>query len=299
MFGAVSILGKQVDGVFLFILVVCVALLALITALMTYFVIKYRKNPTPAQIEGNRLLEITWTIIPVFVVITMFYYGSMVYTERQRFPEDAMVINVSARQWSWSFTYENGKESTVLNVPIDKPVRLLLRSADIIHSFYVPAFRVKEDIVPGMERALWFTAEEQGTYNLFCTEYCGLGHSLMLARVMVMPEEEFEEWLKPEAVEVAKAGLELIKIKGCTTCHTTDGTPLIGPTFKGVFGRKSLVLTEGKEREVRVDEGYIRRSMLEPMADLVKGFPPIMPSQKGVLTAREIEAIIEYLKTLK
>jgi cytochrome c oxidase subunit 2 len=299
MFGAVSILGKQIDGVFLFILVVCVALLALITALMTYFVIKYRKNPSPQQIEGNRLLEITWTVVPVFLVIMMFYYGSTVYTQRHRFPEDAMVINVYSRQWSWSFVYENGKESTVLNIPLGKPVRLLLRSADVIHSFYVPAFRVKEDVVPGMERTLWFTAEEQGAYNLFCTEYCGLGHSLMLARVMVMLEEEFEKWLKPEAVEVTKTGLELIKIKGCIACHTTDGSPLIGPTFKGVFGRKSLVLTEGKEREVRVDEGYIRRSMLEPKADLVKGFPPVMPSQEGVLTAREIEAIIEYLKTLK
>jgi cytochrome c oxidase subunit 2 len=164
---------------------------------------------------------------------------------------------------------------------------------------YVPAFRVKEDVVPGMERTLWFTAEEQGTYNLFCTEYCGPGHSLMLARVMVTLEEEFEKWLKPETSEVTKTGLELIKIKGCIACHSTDGSPLIGPTFKGVFGRKSLVLTEGKEREVRVDEGYIRRSILEPEADLVKGFPPVMPSQEGVLTAREIEAIIEYLKTLK
>jgi cytochrome c oxidase subunit 2 len=160
---------------------------------------------------------------------------------------------------------------------------------------------VKEDVVPGMERALWFTADEKGPYDLFCTEYCGLGHSKMLSSVVVMPVEEFKEWLALETGtdEVAKKGAELIKIKGCTVCHTEDGTPLIGPSFKGMFGRRSLVVTDGREREVEVDEGYIRRSMLEPRADVVKGFPPIMPSQKGVVSEEEMEAIIEYLKTLK
>jgi cytochrome c oxidase subunit 2 len=301
MFGAVGILGKEADWVFLFILVICLALLILITALMAYFVIRYRKNPAPAQIEGNRLLETAWTVVPLFLVITMFYYGSIAYTERQRFPDGAMVVNVTARQWSWSFEYENGRQSTVLNIPVGRPVRLTLSSPDVIHSLYVPAFRVKEDVVPGMERALWFTADEKGPYDLFCTEYCGLGHSKMLSSVVVMPVEEFKEWLALETGtdEVAKKGAELIKIKGCTVCHTEDGTPLIGPSFKGMFGRRSLVVTDGREREVEVDEGYIRRSMLEPRADVVKGFPPIMPSQKGVVSEEEMEAIIEYLKTLK
>jgi cytochrome c oxidase subunit 2 len=303
MFGAVGIMGKQIDGVFLFILVVCVVLLALITASMTYFVIKYRKYPTPAQIEGNRLLETIWTVVPVIVVLTMFYYGSKAYTERGRFPKEAIEVNVTARQWAWSFEYANGLQSDVLNVPVGKPVKLKLTSSDVIHSFYVPAFRVKEDVVPGRQGAIWFAADEEGSYDLFCTEYCGLGHSMMLAKVSVMAQEEFKGWLsakvEPEALEAAKTGQELIKAKGCTACHTTDGTPLIGPTFKGIFGRKSIVVTGDRQREVIVDERYLRTSMLEPKADVVKGFPPVMPSHKGILTDEEIEAIIEYLKTLK
>lgn len=304
MFNAVGIMGKQIDGVFVFILAVSVALLAVITAAMVYFVIKYRGHPNPAQIEGNRLLETAWTVVPVIVVLIMFYYGSLAYTERQRFPEGAMVVGVTARQWAWSFEYANGVLSDVLKVPAGRPVRLELVSEDVIHSLYVPAFRVKEDVVPGREGALWFRADEEGTYDLFCTEYCGLGHSFMLSSVSVMPEEEFEEWLtaelKPPATPVAvMPGQELIKTKGCTVCHTTDGQPLIGPTFKGIFGRTSVVVTDGREREVVVDEAYIKRSELEPQADVVKGFPPVMPSQKGLLTEEEIEAIIEYMKTLR
>jgi cytochrome c oxidase subunit 2 len=168
---------------------------------------------------------------------------------------------------------------------------------------HVPLVRVKEDVVPGRQGAIWCAADEQGIYDLFCTEYCGLGHSMMLAKVSVMAEKEFKGWLsakvKPEALDAAKTGQELIKAKGCTACHTTDGTPLIGPTFKGIFGRKSVVVTGGRERAVIVDERYMRTSMLEPKADVVKGFPPVMPSHKGILTDEEIEAIIEYLKTLK
>lgn len=323
MTGAASILGKQADSVFIFVLVVCLALLFLITSLMLYFAFRYSRtrNPAASDIEGSTLLEAFWTIVPVFIVMTMFYYGSIVYTERRNIPEGAIAVNATGRQWSWTFGYENGKEETALKVPVGKPVVINLSSEDVIHSLFIPAFRVKEDVVPGMGKRLWFTADEQGTYDLFCTEYCGLGHSMMITKVEVMKEEDFNGWHglpraekapmaetappeKPAPAPVALAakaekGRELIKTRGCTACHSTDGTRIIGPTFKGVFMRKEKVITGGKERGITVDEEYMIRSMLEPNIDLVSGFPPVMPPQKGILKDEEIEAIVEYLKTLK
>ena len=306
MISGYSNLADTVSSVFLFIGGICVALLVLITFFMLYFVIKYnrKKNIPPVNIEGNTFLEITWTIIPTILVLVMFYYGWTGYKVMRVVPEDAMVVKVTARMWSWLFEYENGTQSDVLNLPVGKPVKLLLSSQDVIHSFYIPAFRIKQDVVPGMETYVWFTPAELGPYDVFCAEYCGLRHSYMLAKAEVMPEEKFNEWYSKEipTEKIAKKeplGLELIKAKGCDGCHTRDGSPLLGPTFKGVFGRKEKVLTGTKEREIMVDEEYIRKSMLEPMADQVAGFPPIMPSQKGLLTEAEIAEIIKYLKELK
>ncbi len=302
---AASTIATKVDSAFLFILWICVFMLALITFLMVYFVIKYRrdKNPTPTNIEGNFLLEVAWTVIPTILVMAMFYYGWIGYQEMENVPADAMAVKVTGQMWSWSFEYDNGKTSNELAVPLGKPVKLNLYSRDVLHSFYVPAFRVKKDVVPGVKNFLWFTADEEGTYDIFCTEYCGVRHSSMLAKVVVMAEEKFDAWLTGEGVsdheKKEPAGRELMEVKGCLGCHSLDGSKIVGPSFKGIFGRTAQVVTDGKEREIVVDEDYLRRSILKPNADVVAGYPGIMPSQEGLLTDSEFDAIIQYLKTLE
>jgi cytochrome c oxidase subunit 2 len=214
-----------------------------------------------------------------------------------------MMVKVTARMWSWHFTYENGAAGGVLKLPVNKPVKLLITSADVLHSLSIPAFHVKEDAVPGRETYLWFQPDVTGTYDLFCTEYCGMGHSAMITKVEVMPEQDFAAWYRTaqaqaDAGTARPDGAKLFAEKGCSACHSIDGSPKVGPTLKGVFSHQVTVLTGGKERQITADEAYLRKSLIDPTADVVKGFPPIMPSQKGVLSDAEIDALIEYLKTL-
>jgi cytochrome c oxidase subunit 2 len=218
-----------------------------------------------------------------------------------------MVVKVTARQWSWTFDYENGKETSVLMVPVRKPVKLLITSTDVLHSLYIPAYRIKEDCVPGMETHLWFLPDELGSYDLFCTEYCGVGHSDMISKVEVMSQKDFNAWYK-SGTKIATAGVKtkgkpfpesdkLLQNKGCIACHSMDGTTKIGPTFKGLYGRKVIVMTAGSERDIIADDEYVKRSIKDPKADVVKGFQPIMPVLQ--LSDDEINEIIEYFKTLK
>lgn len=286
-----------VDEAFIFILGTSVLLLLGVTAAMIYFVVKYRrsKNPNPAQIEGSVTLETLWTVLPTILVLVMFYYGWAGFKVMRDIPDDAMPVTVRAQMWSWVFEYENGKQSTELIVPTGRPVKLNLESVDVIHSFFVPAFRLKEDCVPGRNNKAWFTATRDGEYNIFCAEYCGERHSAMLGIVRSIPPREFDKWLgvDPGPPE----GAQLLAIKGCTACHSLDGTKLVGPTFKGLWQRKEIVLTDGVPREIIVDEEYLRRSMLEPNADIVQGYPEgQMPAQGPLLKEGELEAIIEVLK---
>jgi len=304
--GVTGFSGRIVENVFLYIAAIAVFLLILITFLMVYFVIRYRRNrnPNPKDIEGSLWLEITWTVVPTILVMTMFYYGYTGFSTLKKIPEGAMKVKVIARQWSWLFEYENGVKADELKVPVGKPINLLLTSQDVIHSFYMPAFKIKQDAVPGMVNHLWFKPTEVGTYDVLCAEYCGLQHSYMLTKVTVVPEEEFNQWYQTgtEEMVIAKkkpSGPQLFQEKGCQACHSIDGTPLVGPTVKGLFGKTVTVITDGKERQVVADETYLRRSLLEPNADVVKGFPPIMPSQKGLITDEELEGIIRYMKELK
>mgnify|MGYP001591023311 FL=1 len=298
--------GNIVESVFLFILIVSVILLVIITFSMIFFVIKYerKKNPRPENIESNTILEIIWVVVPTLLVLFMFYFGWTGFKFIRNVPKDAMVVKVTARMWSWLFEYENGKKSNTLNVPVGRPVKLILSSQDVIHSLFLPRFRVKEDAVPKMKTYLWFQPTEIGSYDVLCAEYCGTGHSSMLSKVIIMTEDEFKEWYEGKVVTVEKVesgkrhpGLQLIEDEGCTVCHTMDGSPLVGPTFKGMFGMKQRVLTDGKEMEITIDEAYIRKSIIEPNADVVKGFEPIMPEIS--LTESQITWIIEYLKNLK
>ena len=196
MFPDVSNSAHIVSNVFLFVCGITVVLLILVTSLMVYFVIKSnkRRNPTPVDVEGSTLLEITWTVVPTFIVLAMFYYGWIGFKEMRTVPKDAMVVKVNGYMWSWLFEYANGKQSGILNLPAGKPVKLELSSRDVIHSFFIPAFRVKEDVVPGKGNYLWFKPLKFGSYDVFCAEYCGQKHYSMLTKVVVMPEEEFKTW---------------------------------------------------------------------------------------------------------
>jgi cytochrome c oxidase subunit 2 len=318
MITSFSNIADAVNTTFSMILVVSLVLLVLITFLMVLFVFKYsrKRHPTPAQVESHSLLEVTWTVIPTILVLGMFYYGWVGYKLMRTPPEGALQVTATAQMWSWQFTYENGKQSAELYAPVGQPIRVNLESRDVLHSFYVPAYMVKQDVVPGMENFVWFEPEETGTFDIFCAEYCGQRHSYMLSHVVVVPREEFDRWVEEgvEAVEVApgedlseeeqlarlqRAGARLSQIKGCDACHTTDGTQLVGPTYKGLFGKTETVVTDGETRQVIVDEDYIRKSILDPAADVVEGFQPLMPSQQGMMTDEEITAVIEYLKTLE
>jgi cytochrome c oxidase subunit 2 len=309
--------AERVDSVFLFVFALSAAFLVFITGLMIYFVWRYsrKRHPKAESIEGHAWLEITWTAIPLALFLLMFYYGWTEFSYTRNPPRDAMAVEVLARQWAWSFTYPNGRQTGELFAALGRPLRLDIRSADVIHGFFVPAFRLKMDAVPGKVNTTWFEPTQLGAYDIECTVICGADHSYMLSKVVVVPEEEFKEWyFGPEdaplpgaryrAVAVPAArreavhpGLAVLEAKSCTTCHSLDGSVTVGPTFKGAFGRKDVVETEGTEREVTVDEAYLRRAIQEPNAEVVKGYPPAMP--ENPLSEGELEDVVAFLKTLK
>lgn len=295
---------QGVDSVFKLILGIAFFFLIGITAVIIIFIIKYNKkrHPKAEQIPNNTALEITWTVIPLILVLVMFYYGYMAFLPMRKAPKDAMVVKTTGRMWSWDFEYPNGKHSPELVVPLKKAVRLDMTSKDVIHGMFIPAFRLKEDVIPGKQTLIWFIPEIEGSYEIFCSAYCGIDHSTMQSAVKVVSEEEFNKWLaeKPKVDVTAKAGLDIIKRNACTSCHSLDGSRIIGPSFKGLFGSKHVVVTDGKEREITADTSYIHTSIIDPDKDVVKGFNKgMMRSYQGVVSDDDFKSIVEYLKTLK
>jgi len=298
-----------VDEAFVFIMGVSFIFLIGLTFTMLYFVYKYnhKKNAVATQIKGSTKLEIIWTVIPTILVLVMFYYGWAGWAPMRNPPKDSFNIKVVARMWNFTFEYENGKKTDTLFVPQNKAVKLNLNSLDVIHSLYIPAFRIKEDVVPGREKFVWFIPQKEGIYDLFCTEYCGLNHSYMLNQVKVMPDKQFNAWYVDTTKRVAVAldsptenGKRIMKNIGCFACHSVDGTKLVGPSFKGIYGHAVTVVTSGNEREVTVDDEYIKKSIYDPNADVVKGFNKgLMLSYTGQLSEEDVKQITEYLKTLK
>lgn len=284
------------------ILGISVFFLVTITATMIYFVIRYRrkKNPKASQIHGNNTLEIVWTVIPTILVLIMFYYGWAGYAPMRKVPDNAIPVKAIGQMWIWTFEYENGKKSSDLVVPVNQPVKLDLISRDVLHSLYIPAFRIKEDVVPGKDNYMWFEARELGEYDLFCAEYCGDRHSYMISKVKVLTESEYETWLASSDVPADEhPGLTILKQNACITCHSLDGSKIVGPSFKGVFGKQEVVITDGQERTITIDEEYLKRSIYEPNADLVKGYNPgLMISYKELLSEEDVQKVIEYIKTL-
>jgi cytochrome c oxidase subunit 2 len=294
---------------FYFILVISLIFLIGLTFAMLYFVFRYnkKKNKTATQIEGSTFLEITWTVIPTLLALVMFYYGWVGWKPMSKPPKDSMNITSTARMWSFSFLYENGRQSPDLIIPVNTPVKIKLVSLDVIHSLYIPAFRLKSDIVPGREKVMWFLPELVGEYDLYCAEYCGLRHSYMNAKVKVMSKEEFTSWYSDstKADTVAKGsvpgseGLALMKANGCNACHSSDGSKIIGPSYLNLFGEQQVVIRDGKEVTLKVDEEYIKRAIYDPNYEIVKGYPKgLMQSYKNSLSDSDIAKIIEYLKSL-
>ncbi len=309
-----SSFSGRVDDVFLYIFTLSAIFLIGITSTIIYFVIRYsrKRHPQAVNVLENTPLEITWTVVPTLLFLSMFVYGWTNFEYMRQAPRDAMVIDVTARQWSWSFKYPNGKVTSDLYLALDRPVKVLLHSADVIHGFYIPEFRVKEDVVPGKTNFAWFQPELLGSFDLECTVICGPGHAHMLAKVYVVPEKAFKEWYfgpadaplpnsrpVPSASAAAPArpvGLALLETRGCLGCHSLDGSASVGPTFKGRFGKRDIVEVRGVEHEETLDAGYYRRAILDPGAEIVKGYPPVMP--KLDLGRADVDAIVDYLRTL-
>ena len=290
---------QAVDPVFMLIFGISLVLLIGITATMIWFAYRYHRSRAPeptSEACGNLWLEIVWTVLPTILVLMMFYYGWTGYLSLRDVPKDAMPVTAIARQWSWTFSYPNGKTSAKLFVPVGKAIRVDLVSEDVLHGFYLPAFRVKRDVVPGMKNHVWFVADKAGSYDLFCSQFCGVDHSAMTTTVEAIPEAKFKAWLR-EREGGEHPGEELLEKHGCLGCHSLDGSAKVGPTFKGIWGREVTVLTNGVERTVTVDEAYLRRSILDPKAEVVKGFPPIMPAFADRLKPEEITTIIGALRT--
>ena len=292
---------QAVDPVFMFMFGACLVLLIGITVAMLWFVIRYHRSRAPeptSQVEGSLLLEIVWTALPTLLVLAMFYYGWSGYLTLRNVPQGALQATAVARMWSWSFQYQNGKTSSKLYVPVGKPVQVNLESRDVLHGFYMPAFRIKRDVVPGMKNHVWFVATKPGSYDIFCSQYCGTGHSAMIGKVEAIPEAQFEAWLNEGKGGGGHPGLALMEKYGCLGCHSLDGSKKIGPSLKGLFGAKIPVAKGGKPVQVLVDEAYLRESIVAPSATVVEGFPPIMPVAAD-LTEAEVTSMVEYLKELK
>ena len=308
MYSDLSNFSEDINNSFIIILSIVGFFLVAITITIIVFVLKYRekKNPVPTPMKGSLWLEIVWTVIPLGLVIGMFYYGWMAWIPMlSDAPEDSIEVKTTARMWSWLFEYENGKKTDTLYLPEGQPVELQMTSPDVLHSLYIPAYRIKRDVVPGRVTNIWFEPRRTGSYDLFCAEYCGLQHSYMITEVKVLTQEEFDEWYV-DTTAVAKSastpgaeGLQILRLNGCIACHSLDGSKLVGPSYKGIWGHEVEVETNGETRTLTVDEEYVRNSIYNPDEDIVDGFSKgLMRSYKGELSDEEIEKIIVYLKTL-
>jgi cytochrome c oxidase subunit 2 len=305
----------RVDSVFLFILVLCLAFLVCITAALIYFVFKYnrKKHPKAVDIEGSAWIETVWTVVPTVLFLVMFFYGWTNFSYMREVPREAMAIQGTGRQWAWDFKYPNGKRSSNLILAVGRPVKIELQSLDVIHGFFIPAFRIKEDVVPGKDNYTWFVPTQLGSFDIECTVICGVSHANMLGKAIVVSVSDFESWYfsdaqfpkgikattpPAQAEGTASPALSIMNQKSCPACHSIDGTALVGPTLKGLYGRKQIIIdSQGNEREIIVDEPYLVRAINDPGFETVKGYPPAMP--KTPMTESEIKTLIEFIKTLK
>ena len=291
--------AQAVDDVLIYIFGFSLILLLGITAVTIYFVIRYRRstNPEPtSDVAHSFWLEAIWTILPTIIVLTMFWYGWVNYVGLREVPEGALEVKATARMWSWQFEYPDGRRDNKLTVPVGTPIKVTLNSVDVLHSFFAPAFRIKRDMVPGMETYVWFTATEAGSYDIFCTEYCGLGHSDMITTIEALDEQEFADWSKPAEPSGEPRGLIVINEQGCTGCHSLDGSDGIAPSLFQLEGKTQKIVVDGLTKELPIDEDYLRRAIRAPEAELVEGFDPMMPPyDEATINEEDLQAVIDYL----
>ncbi len=294
-----STLASKTDALLFFLLAVTSFFTVLIFLLILVFAIKYRRSrhPKAVQIHGNDSLELVWTFIPLVIALFIFVWGATVYFSYASVPKDAIQIYGVGKQWMWKFQHADGqREINQLHVPVGRNVAVTLISQDVIHSFFVPAFRVKMDVLPNRYRTTWFHATRAGTYHLFCAEYCGTMHSGMIGEVVVMEPGDYERWLTQNGEgSLASSGEKLFRHYGCISCHRAD-TGQRGPDLAGLYG-KQVFLSDG--RSLIADENYIRESILEPKAKIVAGFQPIMPTFQGQVTEDAMNELVAYIKSLK
>jgi cytochrome c oxidase subunit II len=293
-----STTAGNVDALFIFLLIVSGLMTLLIFTAVVYFAARYRnRKGVPAeQIEGSTPLELTWSIIPLGVFMVIFVWGAVVYFRSRTPPRDSTEVYVVAKQWMWKLEHAEGqREINELHVPVGRDVKLIMTSQDVIHSFFVPAFRMKQDVLPGRYTVAWFHATKPGTYHLFCAEYCGTQHSGMIGSIVVMEPAQFEAWMGGGSTgPLSATGEKIFAELGCVTCHRTD-TQGRGPNLQGVFG-KPVMLEDG--RTVTVDENYVRESILDPGAKVVNGFKPVMPTFQGLVSEEQLNALVAYVKSL-
>ncbi|MFL5278829.1 MAG: cytochrome c oxidase subunit II [Myxococcales bacterium] len=319
-----STFAYDIDRLHYFVIITTFVMSTAVGLAAIFCFIRYPRrsdSQTTPHLQPSLPMEAAFVFIPLAFFLTFWAIGYRIYVEQTTPPQDAMDVYVQAKKWMWKFAYPGGPNSVnVLRVPSGRPVRLLMTSRDVIHSFYVPEFRIKQDVLPGRYTETWFEATQPGRYQILCAEYCGAGHSIMRGEVIVLKPEEYEDWLSaqrrvvsaalagrqdgsPTALDFAPPignmidqGRRLAQEQGCVKCHSVDGTRHIGPTWLDLYHRKEK-LQDGST--VDVDEAYITESMMDPLSKVVSGFQPVMPSFENKLAGPEVAAIVEYIKSLQ
>jgi len=326
MFEGTSFYADKVDTAMLIIVGISLFFLLGIIAAMIYFVIRYnrKRNPVATQIKGNNLLEVIWIVIPLFIVLGMFWLGWKDFYRLRKISDEALKIDVKGRMWSWSFTYPNGKVTDTLYVPVGKVIKLEMQSEDVNHAFFIPALRMKEDVIASRKTYMIIEPQKLGDYDIACAEYCGLNHAYMYTKLRVVPEDVFYAWLDSQTTDSLTPQLAMLTPKitklepknesdylkfirssknfdllvnyACVSCHTVDGSKHIGPTFAKLAQGKTTIVKNGNKITVDIDEKYLRTALLEPDAEIVEGYSPYsMPSLRGRISDKDLQIIINLL----
>ncbi len=300
-------IAAQVDNLYAFLVVVSTISCLILIGGMIYFSIKYKRrtaNDKTAYITHDTRLEVLWSVLPLIIFLFVFAWGWVIYHDMRQMPKDALEIHVTGKQWAWVSEYKNGVRSNEVVVPVNQNVKIILTAEDVLHSFYVPSFRIKQDAIPGRYTALWFKAEKLGDFHVFCTEYCGTSHSGMITKLRVVSQQDFDKWLTEESdiglLPIAERGAKIFKIRACASCHNVASQArLVGPSLLGLFGKADHEMEDGSK--VTADENYLRESILNAQVKVAKGYGPRsqMPAFQGQLSESELTSLIEYIKTLK
>jgi cytochrome c oxidase subunit II len=296
-----STMASRVDALYLFLVGLTAFFTILIFALFVIFMVKYRRrdpDSVGARIHGGMILEVTWSVIPLLIVLGLFVWSTQLFFAISRPPAETMNIYAVGKQWMWKFQHMDGqREINELHVPVGRPVKMIMTSEDVLHDLFFPAFRVKADVIPGRYTRLWFEATKVGTYPLYCAEYCGTKHSGMIGQIVVMEPDDYQAWLTSGVQEgsLSSAGAKLFQDLACNTCHRPDAQGR-GPVLQNLFGKR-VTLQSGET--VVVDEAYLREAILMPSAKITAGFQPTMPTFQGLVSEEGLLELIEYVKSLQ